>query len=130
MSYTVEQSDIFDDSLRAAARLYPPLKLIDRILAFIRWKDAGSDEAACPFSADKPSGHRPNGTDFSKYINAGIRHCHLDLVGTEPLLAYRQFEAERRILMLCVTSHAEMFEGNEKHFFKRVRGKVSGMAPL
>lgn len=119
----IEESDIFDASMAGMAMRYGGhLRLAGKVLQFIRWQQGGGP---CPFSADKQSGVRGDGTVFAKFRDLNLRHCHLDIDQADPMLAYRVFPGEDRILMLCVTDHRQMF-GDERAFWKRVKGLTRG----
>ena len=122
---TIEISDIFDESLIAAGLRYGGVTLVARAVSrFIDWKVAGSP-LPCPFSADKLSGTRDDGTIFQRFRTLNLRHCHFDLRRADPMIVYREFNGGDRILLLCVTDHPEMF-GNEKGFWHKVKGLTRG----
>ena len=100
----IEISEIYDASFKAAADKHGGVMPVARVaVKFARWKQ---DQAAppCPFSDDKQSGTRSDGTVFAPYRNLGLRHCHLDITGADPMIAYRLFPDDGngdRLLMLC-----------------------------
>lgn len=126
MPYTIERCGLFADSIRRAMNSFDPMLISMRISEFVLWKRAGGHGSGGPFTDDKWSGYRPDGTIFQPYVSGKVRHCHMDLSGTEPLIAYRQFDTEQRIVMLCITSHREMFHGNEPTFWRRYKAQNQG----
>lgn len=122
MTWRVEEAPGFLDTVVDYAGRYSPEELADRIETFVIWKKTGGP---CPFSADKASGRIGGRVVFSAYRDAGFHHCHLDIKGTEPLLAYRLFLSERRIVLLCITDHKAMFE-MPKRFYRLYRATRFG----
>lgn len=131
MAYTIEYSAVFSDSMmRAATMSAGHFNMVDLSIAvakFVEWKRSGGNGRGI-FTGDKWSGDRPDGTEFKPYKSDCYRHCHLDLYGTEPLLAYRQFEKNQHVYMVCITSHKEIFNKNEPAFYAKHkslgRGKI------
>lgn len=120
MNVVLEQGKDFADSLRSAMVRWEPVVVARRLATFVDWKMTGIPPRV-PFSADKWSGRRPDGTMFEAYVQGRFRHCHLDIEGTEPLSEYRQFDAEApaRLVLVCITTHREMFGGNERAWMRR-----------
>jgi hypothetical protein len=120
--YTLEYSAVFGDTMSHAATVntgrFDIVRLSMAVAKFIDWKKSGIISPP-PFTDDKWSGYRPDGTVFQPYVSGKYRHCHLDICGTEPLLAYRQWDADQRIRLICITSHREMFQRNESGFFQK-----------
>jgi len=97
-------------------------QLVVRINRFIDWKECGVTPAPA-FSADKPSGYRRNGrVGFRPFLDNGFRHCHLDIVGAEPLLVYRMLHDATMLRLVCIAMHAEMFD-NKRLFFRKYRSE-------
>lgn len=71
----------------------------------------GGPNALFPSSADKPSGWHGNGAvAFQAYIDNGFHHCHLDYVRADPMIVYRVILAERKIIVVCIATHDDMFK--------------------
>jgi hypothetical protein len=127
--YAIEYSPEFGPSMMRAATInagrFDVVGLSMAIAKFVEWKRAGGSPPP-PFTDDKWSGRRPDGVEFRPYIRGNFRHCHLDLDGTDPLLAYRQWDDEQRIYLVCITSHREMFHGAERRFYRLYSSLGSG----
>ena len=83
----------------------------DKVADFLICKQTGRDPVTV-FSDDKPSYDPGNGYTYKSYQD--IRHCHLDIDRADPLLAYRIFEAEKKIVLIAITDHREMFQQKKK----------------
>lgn len=123
---------MFASSLLTFQQEYDPLALAMRIAAFITWKRSGGHGRLA--TGDKPSGYDPTGTTIihAPYVSHGIHHFHMDLNGTEPLLAYRLDAKLCEITLICLTTHRAMFHQNERSWMKRYGGtwRKRSLAPV
>jgi hypothetical protein len=80
--------DTYGDRLRAV------------VAAFVIFKQANGPQPWPHATADKASGFDPtNGRiRYKPYADNNIWHCHCDLQGADPLIAYQIRPAERRII--------------------------------
>lgn len=107
---------MFAQSFAAAIQSYDALAVARRVTEFVAWKRGGPAPLT---TADKPSGYLPDGGVFAEYVSLGMHHFHMDLVGTEPLLAYI-VEGED-LTLVALTSHRRMFHGNERQWLRAHR---------
>lgn len=116
----VDESAEFARTLLALPHQLPTADLREvwwRVLQFRLFK---TDHGHIPFrryGEDKPSWLNGEGRLVAAYRDDGFHHCHLGLVGADPILAYRVV-APNHLVMVCVTTHQAMFKGDRRAFLR------------
>lgn len=118
---SVETSADYQPSLDELPRLLRGVDIgvvADRVAEFILFKRANGLVPFTRYGEDKPSSRTKDGARVPLFHDNGIHHCHLSLVGPDPIIAYRVPE-RRRLVIFCVTTHAAMFRGDKRRFVHR-----------
>jgi hypothetical protein len=114
MRWSIQKSENFDASLARFAGKYGATReqLEQSVADFILHKLA-QPAVPYPSSADKPSGEGPAGSAArAAYRKNNVHHCHLDYENADPMIAYRIVPEQKRIILLAITDHQEMFRSD------------------
>jgi len=88
-----------------------------RVFEFRNFKVAHGNLPFRRYGEDKPSWHNGEGRLVAAYRDDGFHHCHLAIIGSDPILAYRVI-APDHLVMVCVTTHQAMFKGDRRAFVR------------
>lgn len=115
--------DEFPDVARSLLALPDQLPTVDlrevwwRVFEFRTFKIAHGNVPFRRYGEDKPSWQNGEGRLVAAYRDDGFHHCHLAVVGADPILAYRVV-APAHLVMVCVTTHRAMFKGDRRAFVR------------
>lgn len=73
---------------------------------------------------DKATGQRPDGTVVPELRARCVRHYKLHAREADPLLIYQELEGGRRIVLIAIKRHDEIFHGREREFLDRYEGDL------
>lgn len=116
----VDDPPEFARSILSLPDLLPTVDLREilwRVLEFRNFKIAYGNVPFRRYGEDKPSWQNGEGRLVAAYRHDGFYHCHLSVVGADPILAYR-VAAPGHLVMVCVTTHREMFKGDRRAFVR------------
>jgi hypothetical protein len=88
-----------------------------RVFEFRNFKTTHGNAPFLRYGADKPSWRNGEGRLVAVYRDDGFHHCHLSVIGADPILAYRVV-APDHLVMVCVTTHQAMFKGDRRAFVR------------
>lgn len=88
-----------------------------RVFEFRNFKTTRGNLPFLRYGADKPSWQNGEGRLVAIYRDDGFHHCHLSVIGADPILAYRVVAADH-LVMVCVTTHHAMFKGDRRAFVR------------
>jgi hypothetical protein len=88
-----------------------------RTFEFRNFKIAHGNVPFRRYGEDKPSWRNGEGRLVAAYRDDGFRHCHLAVVGSDPILAYRAIASDH-LVMVCVTTHQAMFKRDKRSFVR------------
>jgi len=88
-----------------------------RVFEFRNFKVAHGQVPFRRYGEDTPSWQNGEGRLVAAYRDDGFHHCHLAVLGVEPILAYRVV-APGHLVMVCVTTHQAMFKGDRRAFLR------------
>jgi hypothetical protein len=117
---TVDDPPEFSRSTLNLPNLLPQVDLREvlwRVFEFRNFKVAHGNVPFRQYGEDKPSWRNGEGRLIAAYRDDGFHHCHLGLVGADPILAYRVI-APDHLVMVCVTTHQAMFKGDRRAFVR------------
>jgi hypothetical protein len=105
----VELSPGFRDDLKRQPRT------IQRAVAdFIRRKSRGEHI----HGKEKASGYRADGSVVNQaFVDLRLHHFHIG--DPDPLLVYQLRERDRRLRLIAIVDHDDIFRGNERDFLDR-----------
>jgi hypothetical protein len=95
-----------------------PETVARRVIAFAEFKEANGHVPFTLHGEDKPSPPARDGRPVPFFRDDRIHYCHLSLVCADPIVVYRLSEP-RRLVIICVTTHAAMFRGDKRRFVSR-----------
>jgi hypothetical protein len=116
----VDESLEFARSLLGLPDQLPTVDLREvwwRVFEFRNSKTAHGNVPFLRYGKDKPSWQNAEGRLVAAYRDDAFYHCHLALVGADPILAYRVV-APDHVVMVCVTTHQAMFKGDRRAFVR------------
>ena len=121
MNHTiVDDPPEFARSLLALPDQLPTVDLREVVWRVFEFRLFKTDHGHVPFrryGEDKPSWLNGEGRLIAAYRDDGFHHCHLGLVGADPILAHRAV-APNHLVMVCVTTHQAMFKGDRRAFLR------------
>lgn len=88
-----------------------------RVFEFRYFKTTHGNVPFRRYGLDKPSWRNGEGRLVAAYRDDAFHHCHLGVVGADPILAYRVV-APDHLVMVCVTTHKAMFKGDRRAFVR------------
>ncbi len=116
----VDDPPEFARSLLALPDQLPTVDLREvlwRVFEFRNFKTTHGNVPFRRYGEDKPSWQNGEGRLIAAYLDDGFHHCHLSVVGADPILAYR-VGAPAHLVMVCVTTHRAMFKGDRRAFVR------------
>jgi hypothetical protein len=116
----VDEPPTFARSVPALPDQLPNVELREvvwRVFEFRLFKTAHGNVPFRRYGEDKPSRQNGEGRLVAAFRDDGFHHCHLGVVGAEPILAYREV-APDHLVMVCVTTHRAMFKGDRRGFVR------------
>ncbi len=121
MNHTVvDEPPEFARSILALPDQLPAVDLREVLWRVFEFRNYKTEHGNVPFrryGEDKPSWQNGEGRLVAAYRDDGFHHCHLALVGADPILAYRVVEPDH-LVIVCVTTHQAMFKGDRRAFVR------------